>query len=125
MANLKHLFPFFYFFFFFFFFCLVVVAVVVMQLHTAMAADSSSDGNTSSPTTNCRIDPSQLNICRPAVTGTDPPPPSSECCKVVKTSNLPCLCRFKDFLPAFGIDPHHALALPKQCGLNTPPECLC
>ncbi|CAN0891927.1 Putative lipid-transfer protein DIR1 [Linum grandiflorum] len=100
MANPKHLLP--------FFLCLLVMA---------------ADGSSRTPTTDCRVHPSELTICRPAVTGADPPQPTSECCKVVKNSNLACLCRFKDLLPAFGIDPPHALALPKKCGLQTPPEC--
>ncbi|XP_044473809.1 putative lipid-transfer protein DIR1 [Mangifera indica] len=71
----------------------------------------------------CNIDTKQLNPCMPAVTGESPPQPSKKCCKVISKANLPCLCSYKNVLPAVGINPKNALALPKKCGLETPPEC--
>ncbi|KAJ0103475.1 hypothetical protein Patl1_04052 [Pistacia atlantica] len=72
----------------------------------------------------CNIDTKQLDPCKPAVTGNSPPRPSKECCKVVSKADLPCLCSYKNVLPAVGINPKHALALPKKCGLKTPPQCI-
>ncbi|KAG6637703.1 putative lipid-transfer protein DIR1 [Carya illinoinensis] len=71
----------------------------------------------------CNIDSTKLNQCLPAVSGQSPPPPSKQCCSVVRLANLPCLCSYKSVLPAIGINPVYALALPKKCGLKTPPEC--
>lgn len=71
----------------------------------------------------CDIDSAQLNYCRPAVSGKSPTPPSKKCCGVVRQANLPCLCNYKAVLPSFGIDPAQAMALPKKCGMKTPPEC--
>uniref|UniRef100_A0A2N9GZW0 Bifunctional inhibitor/plant lipid transfer protein/seed storage helical domain-containing protein n=1 Tax=Fagus sylvatica TaxID=28930 RepID=A0A2N9GZW0_FAGSY len=71
----------------------------------------------------CNIDSTKLTQCLPAVNGQSPPPPTKQCCTVVRHANLPCLCNYKSLLPAFGINPTHALALPKKCGLKTPPQC--
>lgn len=71
----------------------------------------------------CNIDSAQLNYCRRAVSGKSPTPPSKKCCGVVHRANLPCLCNYKAVLPSFGIDPALAMALPKKCGMKTPPEC--
>ncbi|WVY94626.1 hypothetical protein V8G54_033714 [Vigna mungo] len=71
----------------------------------------------------CDTESSKLSACYAAVTGQHPPKPSEKCCDVVKHSNLPCLCRYKSVLPAFGFNPTNALALPSKCGLKTPPEC--
>ncbi|XP_068497897.1 putative lipid-transfer protein DIR1 [Phaseolus vulgaris] len=71
----------------------------------------------------CDTESSKLSSCYAAVTGQYPPKPNEKCCDVVKHSNLPCLCRYKSILPAFGFNPTNALALPSKCGLKTPPEC--
>ena len=71
----------------------------------------------------CNIDSSQLNLCRAAVTGQNPPPPDEKCCAVIRQANLPCLCRYKSILPLIGIKPEKALALPGKCGLQSPPNC--
>lgn len=71
----------------------------------------------------CNIDSNQLNLCRAAVTGQNPPPPDGKCCGVIRHANLPCLCRYKSILPSLGINPTNALALPRKCGLKTPPSC--
>lgn len=71
----------------------------------------------------CNIDSTKLNVCRAAVTGQNPPPPDAKCCAVIRQANLPCLCRYKSLLPAVGINPTKALALPSKCGLKTPPQC--
>ena len=71
----------------------------------------------------CNIDSSQLNLCRAAVTGQNPPPPDEKCCAVVRQANLRCLCSYKSTLPSFGINPKNALALPGKCGLQWPPNC--
>lgn len=96
----------------------LVVSMVAALLFIAMVG-----GATAAPI--CDIDSTKLNQCRPAVTGKSPPPPTKQCCNLVRYANLPCLCNFKSVLPAFGINPAQAMALPKKCGLKTPPECQC
>ena len=71
----------------------------------------------------CNINTDKLNLCRAAVTGKYPPPPDEKCCAVIRSANLPCLCRYKSVLPALGINPTNALALPGKCGMKTPPSC--
>ncbi|KAJ1441306.1 Bifunctional inhibitor/plant lipid transfer protein/seed storage helical domain [Sesbania bispinosa] len=71
----------------------------------------------------CGIDSTKLNLCHAAVTGKHPPKPNVKCCAVVRHANLPCLCKYKSILPALGINPTNALALPRKCGLKTPPKC--
>ncbi|XP_061375667.1 putative lipid-transfer protein DIR1 [Gastrolobium bilobum] len=71
----------------------------------------------------CNIDTTQLNSCRTAVTGPNPPPPDEKCCAVIRKANLSCLCKYKSLLPSLGIDPTKALALPSKCGLQKPPGC--
>ncbi|KAJ4725199.1 Protease inhibitor/seed storage/lipid transfer protein family protein [Melia azedarach] len=71
----------------------------------------------------CNIDSSKMKLCLPAVNGNSPPPPTKQCCAVVHGAHLPCLCGYRNILPAFGINPKHALALPNKCGFETPPEC--
>ncbi|CAJ1802241.1 unnamed protein product [Sphenostylis stenocarpa] len=71
----------------------------------------------------CNIDSRNLNLCRDAVTGQNPPPPDEKCCAVIRQANLPCLCQYKSTLPALGINSKNALALPGKCGLKSPPNC--
>ncbi|KAF3453369.1 hypothetical protein FNV43_RR03809 [Rhamnella rubrinervis] len=71
----------------------------------------------------CNIDSNQLSYCLPAVRGRSPPPPTENCCNVVRQANLPCLCSYLSVLPMFGIDPVAAVALPGNCNLETPSEC--
>ncbi|KAI9186404.1 hypothetical protein LWI28_016895 [Acer negundo] len=72
----------------------------------------------------CNIDSTEMmNQCLPSVSGKSPKPPSKQCCAAVRKAKLPCLCGYKNVLPALGIQPKLALALPKKCGLATPPEC--
>ncbi|KAL9665627.1 hypothetical protein QQ045_021048 [Rhodiola kirilowii] len=71
----------------------------------------------------CNIIPSRLSLCRPAVTGKSPPPPTRRCCRVMLAVDLKCLCDYKDMLPALGLNPELAIALPKKCGLSLPVGC--
>ncbi|CAG7892491.1 unnamed protein product [Brassica rapa] len=72
----------------------------------------------------CQIDINDMQKCRPAVTGVNPPPPVSECCVVVRSANLECFCRFKFYLPILGIDPSNVAALVAKCGvIAIPPSC--
>ncbi|KAH9804024.1 putative lipid-transfer protein DIR1 [Citrus sinensis] len=71
----------------------------------------------------CNIESSKMNLCLPAVSGKSPTQPTEQCCAVVSGAKLSCLCSYKNLLPAFGINPKYALALPKKCGLETPPQC--
>ncbi|XP_028758477.1 putative lipid-transfer protein DIR1 [Neltuma alba] len=68
----------------------------------------------------CNTDSTKLNLCRAAVTGRNPPPPTQACCAVVRHANLPCLCKYRSVLPSLGIDPKNVFALPSKCGLRSP-----
>ncbi|MFQ6670121.1 hypothetical protein Gotur_035149 [Gossypium turneri] len=94
-------------------YCLVAIFVVIAMVEGAKGA------------TICNIPSSRLNLCRPAVTGRYPPPPTKQCCLLIKHADLNCLCNFKDVLPAFNINPSRAFALPKKCkyNLHIPPKC--
>ncbi|XP_054793863.1 putative lipid-transfer protein DIR1 [Prosopis cineraria] len=71
----------------------------------------------------CNTDTTKLSLCRPAVTGPHPPPPTEACCAVGRHADVACLCKYKSVLPALGIDPKKAIALPAKCGATTPPQC--
>lgn len=70
----------------------------------------------------CKIDTDDMQKCRPAVTGNNPPPPVNECCVVVKSADLACFCRYKFYLPILGIDPSKVAALVAKCGVTTIPR---
>ncbi|KAB2096106.1 Putative lipid-transfer DIR1 -like protein [Gossypium arboreum] len=76
-------------------------------------------------TTICNIPLKKLEQCKPAVTGKNPPPPTKECCSLIKQADLTCLCNYKDALPAFQIEPSRAFALPQKCKCKhpVPPQC--
>ncbi|XP_021906109.1 putative lipid-transfer protein DIR1 [Carica papaya] len=97
----------------------VLVWWVVTALVLVMALMGAARGATGL----CSIDPNKLDLCRAAVTGESPPPPTRQCCRVVRKADLPCLCSYKSVLPAFGINPTNAFALPAKCGIKTPPQC--
>ncbi|KAE8646001.1 hypothetical protein Csa_015500 [Cucumis sativus] len=67
----------------------------------------------------CKIDTSDLKLCRSAVTPPDHgqplPLPTEDCCSVVRHADLKCLCNLKSVLPSMGIDTANALALPSKC----------
>ncbi|CAK9308697.1 unnamed protein product [Citrullus colocynthis] len=75
----------------------------------------------------CKIDTTELGVCRPAVAppehGQPLPLPTDACCSVVRRADLKCLCSLKSALPSMGINPANALALPAKCGTSSPPEC--
>ncbi|CAN8248312.1 unnamed protein product [Cochlearia groenlandica] len=72
----------------------------------------------------CKIDTADMQKCRPAVTGINPPPPLDDCCLVVREANLECFCRYKSYLPFLGINPSKVAALVAKCGVTTvPPSC--
>ncbi|CAN1189322.1 Putative lipid-transfer protein DIR1 [Linum perenne] len=98
--------------------CMMMLMLVLAFPATIMGNDIIGEDSVGK---NCNVDPSRLIVCRSAVTGKHPPPPTTECCRLMRRANLPCLCKFKSFLPAFGIDPSSAMSLPKKCGLNPPP----
>jgi Probable lipid transfer len=71
----------------------------------------------------CNMTKQQLEECKPAVSGSNPSPPSAECCDALKSADLPCLCSYKNYLPSLGIDPNLAIQLPAKCGLTAPSDC--
>ncbi|MED6174395.1 hypothetical protein PIB30_068604 [Stylosanthes scabra] len=73
----------------------------------------------------CNLSTDKMDLCRAAVVGNNPRPPDEKCCAVVRSANLPCLCKYKSLLPALGINPKYVLALPAECGVQTPlpPSC--
>lgn len=94
----------------------VLAQVVVVMVLIAMVGGSSA-------ATICNIDTSKLAECLPAVSGRSPPPPTKACCTALLSADLHCLCNYKSALPAFGINPALAMALPKKCGGSLPPNC--
>lgn len=93
-----------------------LVQVALLLLLIAMVGGASA-------ATLCNVDTSDLANCQPAATGTSPPPPTKACCRVLQSVNLKCLCSYKSALPAFGVDPALAMALPRKCGRSPPPNC--
>ncbi|GER40647.1 lipid-transfer protein [Striga asiatica] len=73
----------------------------------------------------CNMTEEGLEACKPSVTQPSPVPPSTECCDAVRGADLKCLCSYRNsvMLPALGIDPDLALALPAKCNLPPPPDC--
>ncbi|KAK7317678.1 hypothetical protein RJT34_02109 [Clitoria ternatea] len=63
----------------------------------------------------CNIDSSEFEVCRPEVTGDNPPPPDEKYCVVYCRVNPPCLCQYKNKLPSLGIDPKKAFSFPAKC----------
>ncbi|KAJ0261634.1 Bifunctional inhibitor/plant lipid transfer protein/seed storage helical domain-containing protein [Hirschfeldia incana] len=70
----------------------------------------------------CKIDTNDMQKCRPAVSGNNPPPPVNECCAMVKSADLACFCRYKFYLPILGIDPSKIAALVAKCGVTAIPR---
>lgn len=97
--------------------------VVVLALIALMVSSIESSGNDAIL---CNMTEDGLNACKPSVTQPSPVvPPSPDCCKALSGANLSCLCSYKHslVLPALGIDPDLAMALPAQCNLTNPANC--
>ncbi|KAL6311065.1 hypothetical protein AAG906_011980 [Vitis piasezkii] len=88
----------------------VLAQVVVVMVLIAMVGGASA-------ATICNIDTSKLAECLPAVSGRSPPPPTKACCTALLSADLHCLCNYKSALPAFGINPALAMALPKNAAV--------
>lgn len=73
----------------------------------------------------CTNDLSQYKVCLPAVMGKEPPLPSVECCAVIKTANIACLCTTVGNAKIPDLNSEAALMLPKHCGVVAPgtPTC--
>ncbi|VVB07902.1 unnamed protein product [Arabis nemorensis] len=71
----------------------------------------------------CNINTNDLEKCRPAVAGRNPPPPGPDCCAVVKAANLVCACMYKSYLANYGINPSRVKAVIASCGARIP-SCL-
>ncbi|XP_010449664.1 PREDICTED: putative lipid-transfer protein DIR1 [Camelina sativa] len=71
----------------------------------------------------CNIDTNDLEKCRAAVSGNNPPAPGPDCCAVARSVNLQCLCPYKPYLSSFGINPSKVRPLLAKCGINSPPSC--
>ncbi|XP_047310165.1 putative lipid-transfer protein DIR1 [Impatiens glandulifera] len=95
--------------------------VVILMLEIAGAARTKDTTEVL-----CHMNEDDLNLCKPAVQKTNPvTTPTPECCKALSGANLTCLCEYKNsfLLPALGIDPTLALALPAKCNLPNPSNC--
>ncbi|CAE6201953.1 unnamed protein product [Arabidopsis arenosa] len=68
----------------------------------------------------CNIDTNDLEKCRLALTGNNPPHPRPDCCAVARAANLQCLCPYKSYLSTFGINPSRVRPLLANCGLKSP-----
>ncbi|CAL9224541.1 unnamed protein product [Arabidopsis halleri] len=93
---------------------LMQFAVLAIVLSAAIMVEEA----TSIPV--CNIDTNDLEKCRPAVTGNNPPHPRPDCCAVARAANLQCLCPYKSYLSTFGINPSRVRPLLANCGLNSP-----
>ncbi|XP_050206614.1 putative lipid-transfer protein DIR1 [Mercurialis annua] len=74
----------------------------------------------------CNMNDDGVMACKPSVTKPEPvAPPSEACCNALKGADLTCLCSYRNslMLPALGIDPDLALALPAKCNLTPPANC--
>ncbi|KAF5470273.1 hypothetical protein F2P56_010797 [Juglans regia] len=73
----------------------------------------------------CDMDDDGLSACKPSVTQPDPVDPTPGCCQALSGADLKCLCSYKNsmVLPALGIDPDLAMALPAKCSLTPPADC--
>ncbi|KAL5726967.1 hypothetical protein ACHQM5_000213 [Ranunculus cassubicifolius] len=71
----------------------------------------------------CGIEEEGIISCRPAVTGSHPTPPSRLCCSTVAHADVKCICKYKESLPAFGVDIKLVLALPRKCKLSMKIRC--
>ncbi|KAF6144995.1 hypothetical protein GIB67_013346 [Kingdonia uniflora] len=95
------------------------VAMLVLVLIIAMQGPSG--GVHAVPI--CNMDSDKLSQCLPAIQGSTPSPPTKGCCDVMRGANMRCLCQYKMYLPALGINSTLALALPQKCGM--PPQAPC
>ncbi|CAH8389844.1 unnamed protein product [Eruca vesicaria subsp. sativa] len=93
----------------------ILITALVMVATAAMMIEEAKS------TLICGVDTNDLQKCRPAVTGNNPPPPTPECCAVAKAANLECLC---PFLSRSGLDPSKIKALGANCGITNSPSCL-
>ncbi|KFK44724.1 hypothetical protein AALP_AA1G294700 [Arabis alpina] len=71
----------------------------------------------------CKVNTNDLEKCRPALAGRNPPPPGPDCCAVVKAADLECACRYKHNLSSYGINPARVKAAIHSCGARIP-SCL-
>ncbi|GLJ35931.1 hypothetical protein SUGI_0720950 [Cryptomeria japonica] len=70
----------------------------------------------------CNMGIDKLMLCQPAVTN-PPSDPTSQCCDVVKTADLKCLCSKQSMLPK-SVDPKLVTTLPQKCKVyKVPAEC--
>ncbi|KAJ3676825.1 hypothetical protein LUZ60_002549 [Juncus effusus] len=67
----------------------------------------------------CNMKQEGLDACKPAVSGSNPPPPTPYCCDSSKGADVNCFCKYKSSLAlkAMGIDGNQATRLPGKCGL--------
>ncbi|KAF3435892.1 hypothetical protein FNV43_RR22984 [Rhamnella rubrinervis] len=91
----------------------VVGMVVLLDMEGSIALDL------------CKMNEEGLNACKPSVTEPNPVDPTSDCCEALSGADLTCLCSYKNsvVLPALGIDPDLAMALPAKCNLTAPSGC--
>lgn len=97
--------------------------LVIVALMAGMVVSLNTEGSRALEL--CKMSEQGLNACKPAVTQPNPVNPTSECCQALSGADLTCLCSYKNsmVLPALGIDPNLALALPAKCNLAAPSEC--
>merc|ERR1739841_232443 len=66
-----------------------------------------------------------INACKPSISGSNPKPPTKQCCSDLATTDLPCLCTHKNsfLFRVLGIDSKLAMQLPPKCNLKLPAHC--
>ena len=86
-----------------------VVMVMMLAMTVALAMASVAEGA-------CSSDLTPYKPCMPAVLGTSPPLPTSECCKVVKDADFACICTTVASMDIPALNQEAAFMLPKRCG---------
>ncbi|KAK2978343.1 hypothetical protein RJ640_016445 [Escallonia rubra] len=83
------------------------------------AEPMAANGLSANSQTICGMSTDGLMLCKPAVSGDNPLPPTADCCSALAKADLPCMCTFKSsrMLPILGIKPDLAMGLPAKCNL--------
>lgn len=70
----------------------------------------------------CNVGLDKLMSCKPAVTH-PPEKPTSDCCNIIKSADLKCLCSHRSDLSIVpSVDPKLAMALPHKCKISSVPD---
>jgi Probable lipid transfer len=73
----------------------------------------------------CGMNNDGISTCLPSVRGSNPPPPTPNCCRAVRVANLPCFCAYKHsaLIRLLGVNIDQIRKLPGKCGIARHPNC--